>query len=208
MSFKGRIIGPKNEVIMCRIKDLYGPGFKMRSLTYQSYMQLKKEMEIDPVAIVHKGDAAEYRRVLGITDLPSVKRTLPFYGDDGTVDASTLIPSPPKQFKERLPGETDKQFRTRRMFEGKAYKKWETEHGEAYARARSAESSETGNLTGDVTPSETAPVGVAEAGAPGDEAADSGGLGHNAEPTEGQRDFIKEEIERMSMEQLERDHGG
>ena len=219
MSYKSRVQGAAQEILFCRVKDLNGPATKMVSMAYETYLPLKKEMEIEIISIIQAGKPAAYKgRLESLTGqdakLPSQRGTFPMHGSAkkpsqkgnkkpaGTTylpeDVSAgQIPEPPAQNKQRLPGEEKGAFHARRMHEGKAYKKWEKEYGEAYARARSAESVAASGTARNVTEGEDPQVSGSEAGAPGNEATDLDDAGGNQVP-----DPIKEAIERASHEQL------
>lgn len=207
MSYKARIVNAAQEILLVEVKDISGPAKKIVSMAYETYLPLRKEMEMKILKIIQPGKPAEYAK-RKIMELPSMtgeypmagKNTMPpaqkpsQNGNDKTYlpEDENLIPAPPAQNKQRLEDESDSEFRKRRMQEGKAYKAWERKYAKGNEGGGTPESSSASDGTRNVTEGEAAQVSAAAAGTPGDEATDP------------EFDPIKEAIERASHEQLEK----
>lgn len=204
MSYKARVVGTAQEILLCSVKDLNGPRTKTVAMPYETYLTIRKEMEVEILSIIQAGRPESYRSRLEIFKgkregtLPSQrpewkkKQAASQRQNDKTYlpEDTDVIPDPPAQNKEKLPGEDANAYRNRRSREGRAFKEWERKYGEAHARARSAESVPPSEGARNGSESETEEAGFDSAGAPGNEAADQ------------VPDPIKEAIERASHEEL------
>lgn len=190
MSYRSRVLQAEQEVLYVSVKDLHGPNRKKISMAYETYLTLNKEMEISIISIIHAGNPKAYeRRLHPLKDtkygtLPSqtgkykmfvnveeAEEAPPEIGKGG-------IPAPPPQNKVRLPGESSKDYHSRRIHEGKAYKKWEEDYGAAFAEYQNP-SEDTEDIDKMFS-----------------------GVGEEPEPEPEAVDPIKEQIEQVSLDQL------
>ena len=200
MSYKARVVGAAQEILKVRVKDISGPKTKVVAMPLETYAKLRKELKIEVISVIQKGRAADYAKIK--LKLPS-ENGIPMDASAKKVAAPAITPpaqeftpevtaeEAPVQNKERLEGETDKEFRSRRMKEGKALKKWREDNAETHAGGGTPEPDKASETAGGVSEGEAKEVSFDPDGAPGDEAADSQAF-----------DPVKEQIEVASMEAL------
>lgn len=199
MSYKARVTRTAQEILKCRVKDLSGPKTKIVAMPLETYARLRKELKIEVLTVIQKGRAADYAKIRlklasdhGIPMDPKAPKPRVAVVKPPSVAATPIeIPDPPAQVKEKQEGETDKQFRSRRMKEGQTLRRWREKYAEAHAGAGTTESVPESKAAGGRPEGEAETFSFDPNGTSGDEAA--GGEAF---------DPIKEQIEVASMEAL------
>ena len=66
MSYKSRVPGAAQEILLVEVKDLHGPNKKRVSMAYETYLTLRKEMEIKILKVMQAGKPEVYakRRIM------------------------------------------------------------------------------------------------------------------------------------------------
>ena len=147
MTAKLRMPESLEAVFECEVKNLYDDGVKVLSLRADVYERLSKEMHIKVLSTI-KPEGVTWKQHQEAADSATESQTAEPEPVDTEVTSDTpeaeaalaqdvgeekivteVAPAPPVQTHDRLPGETDHDFRVRRMREGKDQAQWERNFG-------------------------------------------------------------------------------